>query len=228
MHRVDTKAPIKLALCIPSAGTWCADFGYSLAAMCVQIAVEPFENDQERKVVVLEKRTSTLPRSRQELLEDALLHNCTHALFLDSDQAFPNDTAHRLIAHKKPLVAANIALKTIPSFPTARQRGPTPFGIPVTSGPGAQGLEKVWRVGTGIMLIDLAILRGLPKPWFELRWSDKASQFVGEDWYFLGKLEKNGFSEFYIDHDLSRQIGHVGNFMFTHTNIPKIEMEQAA
>lgn len=228
MHRVDTKPAVKLAICIPSNGMWHADFGFSLAAMCVQIACTPFENDQQRQVVVLEKRMSTLPRARQELLEDALLQGCTHALFLDSDQAFPNDTAHRLLGHGKSLVACNIALKTAPSFPTARARGPTPFGIPVMSGAGKEGLERVWRVGTGVMLLDLAMLTDTPKPWFELRWSDKASQFVGEDWYFLDKLEKAGHTEFWIDHDLSRQIGHTGNFMFTHANIPDVEMELAA
>lgn len=227
MHRVDTKPDVKLALCVPSDGMWKADFGFSLAAMCVQIACVPFENDQQRNVVVLEKRMSTLPRARQELLEDALLQGCTHALFLDSDQAFPNDTAHRLLAANKPVIACNIALKVVPSFPTARMRGPTHFGIPLSSH-GRSGLEKVWRIGTGIMLIDLSIVRDLPKPWFEIRWSDKANQFVGEDWYFLGKLEKAGHGDFWIDHDLSRQIGHVGHFMFTHANIPNVEMELAA
>lgn len=196
--------------------------------MCAYICHTPFENDQQRTVEVIEKRMSTLPRARQELLEDAVLKNCTHALFLDSDQAFPSDTAHRLLAHKKSVVAANIALKTMPSFPTARQRGPTAFGIPVTSDPHKTGLERVWRVGTGVMLIDLAILAGVPKPWFELRWSDKSHQFVGEDWYFLNKLEKAGHSEFWIDHDLSKQVGHVGMYMFSHANIPQIEFEAAA
>lgn len=228
MHRVDTKPPVKLAICIPSLGTWHADFGICLASMCVYISSSRFENDQERTCEVIEKRMSTLPRSRQELLEDALLKKCTHALFVDSDQVFPVDTAHRLLAHKKPIVACNIALKTAPSFPTARQRGGTAFGIPVMSNGEQHGLEKVWRVGTGVMMIELGILKDVPKPWFESRWSHKTSQFVGEDWFFLGQLEKAGHPDFYIDHDLSRQIGHVGNFMFTHANIPKIDLEAAA
>ena len=227
LERVEEKKPVKLALCVPSAGMWHSDFGMSFAQMCVYISTSLFENGQERDVIVLDKRTSMLPRSRQECLEDALMQGCTHALFLDSDQSFPHDTAHRLLAWKKPVVACNIAVKTNPSFPTARARGATCFGVPITSDESKTGLEKVWRVGCGVMLIDLSVLEGLAKPWFELRWSDKSSQFVGEDWYFLGKLEKRGV-EFWIDHDLSRQIGHVGQFMFTHQNIPSIEMEQAA
>ena len=226
---MNTPNHVKLALGIPSLGDWKADFGFALCQMCVYMSAALFEDGQSREVLFLDKRTSNLPRSRQEILEDAVLQDCTHVLFLDTDQTFPMDVAHRLLRWKKPVVACNIPLKTFPSFPTARLRGPTAFGIPVysnsTSNP--MGLEKIWRVGSGIMLIDLSILKTIPKPWFELRYSDKHQQFVGEDWYFCKKVEDAGF-DIYIDHDLSRHIGHVGNFQFTHAHIPQMQQEQAA
>jgi hypothetical protein len=234
---VNTARHTKLAICVPTLGDWKADFGYSLAAMCVYISAALFEEGESREAVFFDKRTSNLPRSRQEALEDALMQDCTHALFIDTDQGFPMETAHRLLAWKKPVVACNIPLKTIPSFPTARHRGPTPFGVPVYSNSSANpmGLEKVWRVGSGVMMIDLSILKEkdaqgnpkIPKPWFELRYSDKHQQFVGEDWYFCKKVEDAGF-DIYIDHDLSRHISHVGNFQYTHAHIPQMAQEQAA
>lgn len=225
----NTPNHVKLALGIPSLGDWKADFGYGLAQMCVYMSAALFEEGESREVLFLDKRSSNLPRARQEILEDALLQDCTHALFLDTDQTFPMDVAHRLMRWKKPVVACNIPLKTIPSFPTARQRGPTPFGIPVYSNSSSNpmGLEKVWRVGSGIMLIDMAVLKGMSKPWFELRYSDKHQQFVGEDWYFCKKVEDAGF-DIYIDHDLSRHIGHVGNFQYTHSHIPQMQDQAAA
>lgn len=220
---------IKLALCIPSAGEWKADFGFCFAQMCVYIASALFEEGQSREAIIVDKRTSMLPRSRQECLEDALMQDCTHALFLDTDQAFPMDTAHRLIRWKKPIVACNIALKMNPSFPTARAKNHTAFGVPIYSnGPHSPvGLEKVWRVGAGVMLIDMSIMRSIPKPWFEICYSAKSGQFVGEDWYFVGKAEEAGH-ECFIDHELSRQIGHVGNFNYTHAAIPVVDEERAA
>lgn len=224
-----TERHVKLALCIPSAGEWKADFGFALTQMCVYLSSALFEPNQSREVLFIDKRTSNLPRSRQECLEDAVMQECTHALFLDTDQVFPMDTAHRLIAWGKPIVAANIPLKTIPSFPTARARSAGPFGTPIFSNSAANpmGLEKVWRVGSGVMLIDLSILKTIPKPWFELRWSDKHEQFVGEDWYFVQKAEEAGFG-CYIDHDLSRHVAHVGNFQYTHAHIPCMEEAEAA
>jgi hypothetical protein len=219
----------KLAIGIPSLGDWKADFGYSLAQMCVYMSAALFEEGQSREVLFIDKRTSNLPRSRQEILEDAVLQDCTHVLFLDSDQTFPMDTAHRLMRWKKSIVACNIPLKTIPSYPTARARGPSPFGVPILSNSPSNpmGLEKVWRVGSGVMMIDCSILKSMPKPWFELRYSDKHQQFVGEDWYFIKRAEDAGF-ETYIDHDLSRHIGHVGNFQYTHAQIPSVQEEKAA
>jgi len=220
---------VKLALCIPSNGIWSADFGYCLAQLCVYCSAALFFEQEAREVLFVDKRTSNLPRSRQECLEDALMQDCTHALFIDTDQTFPMDTAHRLLRWKKPVVACNIPLKIHPSYPTARARGPGPFGMPIYSnGPQNKvGLEKVWRVGAGIMLIDLSIMAKIEKPWFEIRYSDKHAQFVGEDWYFVKKVEDAGFDVF-IDHELSRFVGHVGNFQFTHAHIPVVELEEAA
>lgn len=222
---------VKLAICIPSAGDWKADFGYCVAQMCVFISSKLFEEGEPREVLFVDKRTSSLPRSRQECLEDAVMQDCTHALFIDTDQTFPMDTAHRLIAWKKPVVACNIPLKLSPSFPTARARGATPFGEPIFSTgmkTNPEGLEKVWRVGTGVMLIDLSIMSKIEKPWFEIRYSDKQAQFVGEDWYFVKKVEDAGF-DVYVDHELSRSVGHIGTFQYTHAHIPVVdEMEKDA
>lgn len=219
---------VKLALCIPSSGDWKADFGYCLAQLCVYCSSALFYEGAQREVLFIDKRTSNLPRSRQECLEDALMQDCTHALFIDTDQTFPMDTAHRLLRWKKSIVAANIPLKILPSYPTARARGPSPFGVPISSmGNDKMGLERVWRVGAGVMLIDLSIMEKIEKPWFEIRFSDKHSQFVGEDWYFCKKAEDAGI-EIHIDHELSRQIAHVGNFQYTHAHIPVVEMEAAA
>ena len=225
-NRQEEKPPVKIAICLPSLGVWMADFGMSAMSLTAIASTTQFEPGEARSVVVIERRTSVLPRARQELLEDAIAQECTHALFMDSDQSFPGDTLHRLMKWRKPVVACNIAVKTNPSFPTARLRGPTAFGVPLTS-EGKSGLERVWRIGTGIMLVDLSVVRDLPKPWFELTWNHKEAQFMTEDWYFCDKLEHAGV-EIYVDHDLSRQIGHIGQFNFTHANIPSVMTDMAA
>lgn len=225
---MNAKNHLKVAICIPHTGTFTAEFGICLAQMCVYCASALFEENQTRDMIFIERKTSNLPRSRQECLEDAQLQECTHAIFIDTDQTFPMDTIHRLIRWKKPFVACNIPLKIIPSFPTARVQTNNGFGYPVYSNRNeAMGLEKVWRVGAGVMLIDMSVLDKIEKPWFEIRYSDKHSTFVGEDWFFCKKLEDAGI-DVLIDHELSRQIGHVGSFVYTHAHIPQMVEEKAA
>jgi hypothetical protein len=220
------QSAIRLAICVPSLGSWAADFGLSLARMCCWMAGNPFVKGEQHYADFFEKRGSNLPRNRQESLEDAILKDCTHALFLDTDQSFPHDTAHRLFNAHKVCVAANIPCKTIPAFPTARLRSATPFGTPIGS-MGKTGLERVWRIGCGVMMVDLNAVMRMPKPWFEIRYDAACGSFLGEDWFFCQQLEAAGH-EIYVDHDLSRQVGHMGDYLYTHLNIPPEEVKEAA
>ena len=225
--RKESKKMVRLMLCLPSTGDWKADFGISLTQMCVYMSSTLFEHAEEREIVVNDKRTSMIATSREECLQDAVARECTHALFIDCDQAFPPDTAHQLMRWRKPVVAANIAVKAIPSFPNSRAKGPTPFGVPVTTDPWKRGLEQVWRVGTGIMLIDCAILPKLGHGLFGSPWIAEVGRYQGEDWTFCQKCEEAGIPIF-VDHDLSRSVTHVGNFAYGHQHIPLIENAPAA
>ncbi len=56
------------------------------------------------------------------------------------------------------MVAANCATKLIPSTPTARQYDPMNLaGGQVYSLPQNNLIEEVWRVGTGVMLINMIV-----------------------------------------------------------------------
>ena len=113
-----------------------------------------------------------------------------------------------------------MAIKQIPSCPTARYapiNGNMP--VPVFTKPDSVELEQVWRVGTGVMLIDLAIISRLQQPWFKVSWGDENDQY-GEDWWFCSKVEEAGIP-IWVDHDLSWQVGHLGPFEYQHFHIPK-------
>lgn len=205
----------KLALAIPSGHTWEADFALSIVQLTMVMGRIQVPGYKGQMLQVINKRTSLLPKSRSELLDDALKCGCSHLLFVDSDQTFPGDLVHRMIKHKKPVIGCNIATKSVPSGPTARQYSKDwPGGDQVYSN-GKSGIEKVWRLGCGIMLIDLSVLKEVPKPWFGVEWNKEMNEFVGEDWFFCQQLEKAGV-EIWVDHDVSLEVGHVGSFTFTH------------
>lgn len=210
---------LKLAICVPSRSEWHADFGMCLLAMYSALAQKPIPGFRGHYVRFINKRGSMLPKLRQDALNDAIKMGSTHALFVDSDMYFPHDLVHRLISHKKPIVACNCATKATPASPTARAyvEGDGK-GRPIFTTFSNKRLERVWRVGTGVMLIELEAIRHVPKPWFELVWSEETQDFEGEDWYFCRKLEKAGIS-LYVDHAASAYIGHIGDFMYTHDDV---------
>jgi hypothetical protein len=167
---------------------------------------------------IFTSRSSMLPRQRQELVEDALAWDADWVLFLDTDQLFPANTAHRLMQHGKDVVACNIATKLLPpnTNPNACLQDPEDAegGVFVYSTADKHGLEKVWRVGCGVMMLRTSVFKELPKPWFNFDYQPEKNRFVGEDWWLCRQLERAGV-DIWIDHDLSHEVGHEGNLIFT-------------
>jgi len=203
---------------MPSTHLWESDFGLSFANMVMYLMQVQVPGFSGNAVQVMNKRGSILPQLRHDLIVDAKTLGCTHVLFIDSDQTFPKDTVHRLAKHDKAIVGCNIATKVLPPdcAPTARKHSPiNPFGDVVFTYDHTQGLEKVWRLGFGVILIKMSVFEDIPEPWFNVEWREDLKKFVGEDWYFCEWAEKRGIS-IWVDHDLSKEIGHIGPVKFTH------------
>lgn len=208
---------IRLVICVPSTNSWEAQFGMSLVFLTNYLASHGIVEGKECSFMVHNKRGSILANMRQSMVEEAIKNHATHLLFIDSDQTFPRDLFHRLMKHKKQVVAANIATKTIPSSPTARLEGNGSLGIPLETTLDSPELQEVWRVGTGIMLIDLNVFKreGMAGPWFTQRWNEETNAYVGEDWAFCEELHKSGV-KLYVDHRVSLEVGHLGTLNFGH------------
>lgn len=204
---------LHVVIAVPSGEMWHRKFGLSLAMMVIDF-MSHIPGCSEQQLRVFCKKGTILPNSRQELVEQAIDIGASHILFVDADQSFPPDTLRRLLAHKVPVVGCNIPIKVFPSTPTARAKTDSPRGELVFS-EGKEGLERVWRLGTGVMLIDLRVFKHLPKPWFALTWKDDSGNFEGEDWYLCKILEEAGYFV-YVDHTLSMEVGHWGEMNYTH------------
>jgi hypothetical protein len=215
------RLPFRLMVAIPSGTTWHRLFGLSLAMLMGELSAKAVPGYGITEVKVNNHVGSVLPRSREKLVNLALKGGYSHILFVDSDMVFPADTVHRLMAHQVPVVAANCATKQIPSTPTARIRGKRYAGSPLYSDPDKHGIEKVWRVGSGVMLIATHVFRKIKKPWFPITYVPDLDDYQGEDWGFCEKLEKADIP-IYVDHDLSRLIGHCGDFTYTHEVVGQV------
>jgi hypothetical protein len=144
---------------------------------------------------------------REAVLAGAIDRQATHVLWLDTDMEFPPDTALRLARRNRPIVACNCVMRDSRMFFTAKRDGQ-----PVETTAQSSGLELVDTVGPAVMLMRTDAVLGLRRPWFEHGRNDTGED-IGEDVMFCRKLRAAG-QDIYIDHDLSKEIGHVGQHTY--------------
>lgn len=211
---------LKVVVGIPSGEYWKSDFGMCMLNLMMDFSMQRIEGYEQQRVTVVKSEGSILPQLRGNIVKNSLKKGATHVLFIDTDQTFPADTLRRLLYWQKPVVACNVATKKFPSSPTARLKSVhDDKGEILYTTPESHGLEEVWRIGCGVMLLDLEKLRHIPLPWFGITWRPNVEDYQGEDWFFCEVLEKNKIP-IYIDHDLSWQIGHVGKMEYKHDLVP--------
>ncbi len=170
--------------------------------------------DGEKSIEVTFVGSSLLPEGRARLVSRGYDMEATHILWLDSDMKFPADVVARLLNHNKPVVAANYPRKNMEARPTAYLDSEDYVG-PVWTGDKAEGLQQVTYCGMGVMLCDMRVFDALNLPFFAME--PQPPDFVktvGEDVYFCKKLGDAGI-EIFIDHDLSKQVAHIGEFEYT-------------
>jgi len=206
---------LNLLIGVPSTGTWASGFGMCLTNMMGYLMSEKVPGYREQRMQPEVVRGSILPRSRGNLVKRLLNEHFTHLLFIDTDQTFPRDTAHRLLSHRKDVIGCNIATKQVPASPTARKKSEKWEGELVYTDSDSPKLEQVWRLGAGIMLIDVRVFQKIGPGCFEIRWIEKIQDYQGEDWSMCEAMERAGF-QIWVDHKLSDQIGHLGEYEYKH------------
>lgn len=185
---------------------WHADFGMSLARMMVVFG----ETHPHAEIGLSNYRSSVLPDSRNVLAQSAINDGATHILYLDSDMMFPPDLLNRLLAHGREIVAVNYVRRTVPTVPTAFIEGEGPLYTEDDD----HGLVEVSHCGMGAMLIRCDVFDGMPMPLFQFIPRPGSPNMLGEDVLFCSIARERGH-KIMIDQDLSREIGHLGQFIYS-------------
>lgn len=198
---------MKLAICIPSGDMIHADFSMSLLGMQNFFLQRP--PVREFRYNIYNERGSLIQLSRHKLVERALGEECTHLLFLDSDMTFPRDTLHRLLQHNLPIVGCNYVKRVIP----ATSNTVATDGKMLMTTDDKHGLEPAASAGFGVLLLKTEVCKAIEPPWFDCVWLEDG-RLIGEDVFFFRKAARAGYT-LMIDHDVSREVGHVGSFEYT-------------
>lgn len=213
---------LRIVIATPSPGTWTAGYGLSLAHLMTTCNTHRLGEAKSQSFSMYHTQGSMLSRMRLECVRAAKQQNATHLLFIDSDHTFPRGLLWSLLRHQKQCVAINCVTKMLPANTTARYWPPEGSlnGAPVYSR-GKTGIEKVWRVGTGIMLLSQQALFALTPNSFDTCYRPEVDDTVGEDWRMAEDLERAGI-DIWVDHDMSQQVGHIGSFEFRHEHVKEV------
>jgi hypothetical protein len=169
---------------------------------------------------------ANIAQNRDWLAHEAMKDpQMTHMLWVDSDMEFPHDMLHRLLLHNVDIVGAN--------YPTRNQdvhsRKFTASGdgesadYQCITNDSVSGLERVSYMGFGALLTSRRVFEetflNTKEPiWFFMGFDEKTFQHIGEDWIFCARVTAAGFY-IYVDHDLSKEIGHVGSYVYTYKDM---------
>lgn len=211
--KIDHLRQVRLLIAIPGKH-WESDFGLCLANMVHDLS-KPLANVKSHAFSIYNTKGSILPQVREQLADIAVQSKSTHVLFLDTDHSFPPQLARVLISRRCDVIAVNCVTKTVPANATARLYNPEkPEGdqLRIVAEP-LHPVQKVWRVGMGVMLVSVDVFHKLQKPYFGTKWDEKLQHHVGEDWFFCEKLEEAGVPIF-VDEQLSPLVTHIGDVHF--------------
>lgn len=140
---------------------------------------------------------------RNELVREAIYFNCTHILFMDTDQTYNTvDLIPRLFSHEKDIVGGVVHRRWIPFEPIAQRDGEHVPDEELYQ----NGLVPVDTTGTGCLLINLDVFYNVERPYFELVRNEHGRVMVGEDVYFLRKAKEAGYQAYV---DCGVEIGHL-------------------
>jgi hypothetical protein len=209
----------RIAIAVPARDTVMTHFAFSYANMLATHA-----SKEPGDLIPLLSQGTMIQSQRTELVKQAQSADATHILFLDSDMTFPEDTISRLLSHDLDVVGANCAKRRTPTGPTATD---IVDGKPVEvySMPESAGLQQIQSLGAALMLVKMGVFSVIPAPWFATPWVKYSSQFMGEDAFFCAKLREAGIPLF-IDHDLSKMVGHIGTFEYRHEHTYAFRREE--
>lgn len=200
---------MKLAICVPTRDEVHTGFAYDLTRMAAQwFAAAPAGSGFDLHFL----SGTLIADQRQKLAVMALSGKADRILFLDSDMRFPTTLISRLMAHDADIVACNYATRRMPIKTVAFSDFTVAECIYSHD---RSGLEAVDAVGMGAMMIKADVFRRLPLPWFNISWLPNGGMWVGEDIYFCKLAQSHGFKVL-VDHDLSKEIRHIGVMEFSH------------
>ena len=206
---------MRIAICIPARGQMEVATAFDLVAMCAY-TIKTTKHD----IDLFTSAGTLIFDQRNSLVKTALEIKADYLLFVDADMRFPKDTLKILMAHDKDIIGVNATTRSEPVKPTAKNfivnEDQSVDWLPIYSN-ARSGIEKADGIGCGVMLVKTKVFKEMEEPYFYFE-QLLNNKILGEDIYFCIKAKDEGVDT-WVDHDLSKQIKHIGQYVYGWHNI---------
>ena len=196
----------RVAVLTPSTGICRVEYAQSLAKMVGYFSQVRVYEDRESQMLVTDSIIGSGIGANYETMVRKWLDDdrgWTHFLSVEDDMMFPADALHRLARHRVPICGANYSTnKGQRLYFTAGMCGKR-FVTDDTS----TGIEEVDLIPQGLTLVAREVYETVPMPWY-------TGGYMA-DYHFSEKARNHGF-HIYVDHDVSKEIGHIGPHVYTY------------
>lgn len=215
--------PIKVAICLPTHDMVPAGFMYDLTEM-VGVWCATAVADGISDLAINMVQATIVQAGREELAQQAILTDCTHLLWCDTDHRFPKDALPRLFAHNKDIVGINYSTRRFPPQYVAFEQvdAETRTFKRLVTDSESTGLQKAEAIGFGLTLVKADVFWEMEKPWFDFTWVGPGADWEGEDVHFCRKARELGY-DIWVDADLSKECTHIGQFQYRLDHVEAIE-----
>lgn len=159
--------------------------------------------------LIISPHGSSPAKNRNIIIEQAILNECTHVLFLDDDMAFKSNLLTKLLSHDKDIVSGLYFHRNFPHqpmvFENVDEKGRA-FAYFMNGH--SDGLIKISACGFGCCLIKTKVFEAMEKPWVRLGELD--AQEWCDDIGFFHRASKVT-SEIYCDTEC--MVGHIATMV---------------
>lgn len=147
--------------------------------------------------------------NRNIIVEQALIHDCSHVLFIDDDQTPKSDALMQLLEHNVDIVSGLYLRRDYPHqpliFDVANDDGAALY---VYLNGDESRLKKIVAAGLGFCLIKTSVFQKLTKPYFRL--GELASDQWCDDIGFFKRVREANIQSYC---DMECRVGHIGTMI---------------
>lgn len=158
---------------------------------------------------------SVITIARRNLTDIFLKSDFDYAWWIDSDMKFPIDAPIKLLKRNVPLVGANYRRRRFPNPGFTGMMGQPGSFTELVTDDNSPPMQEVDVLPHGCVMVHRSVYEKMPQPHYLQEFVPELNLEIGEDIFFCRKAKEAGF-QVWCDHELSREIAHIGIFHFNY------------